>query len=206
MKSTYYKWLEKQYREKCLPAYLAFILVYPFHLEDLEGEIWKWIFGYEGLYQVSNFGRVKSFNGRWGSVQILKPVLQKNGYLTVSLCKNGKLKTVKIHRLVAETFLTNSDNLPEVNHKDGNKLNNCVENLEWCTGKENVQHALENGLRKFGEERTDTKLTNEQVREIRRIYIRGDKKYGAPALAEKFNVDSSTIYNILHGKHYKNVE
>ena len=51
MKSTYYKWLEKQYREKCLPAYLAFILVYPFHLEDLEGEIWKWIFGYEGLYQ-----------------------------------------------------------------------------------------------------------------------------------------------------------
>ena len=96
--------------------------------------------------------RVKSFprQGTAKNGKILKPVLQKNGYLTVSLNKNGKSKTVHIHRLVAETFLTNPDKLPEVNHKDGNKLNNCVENLEWCTSKENVQHSLEIGLRKFG--------------------------------------------------------
>ena len=96
MKSTYYKWLEKQYREKFLPAFQAFILVYPFYLEDLEGEIWRWISGYENLYQISNFGRVKSFNGKWVMEKILKPSLQKNGYLTVSLRKNGTLKTAKI--------------------------------------------------------------------------------------------------------------
>ena len=130
MKSTYHKWLEKHYREKCLPTYLAFISVYPFQLEDLKDEIWKDIKDYEGLYQVSNFGSVKSFNGRWNNVQILKPSLQKNGYLTVSLRRKGTLKTSKILRLVAEAFLPNPDNLPEVNRIDDNKLNNCVENLE----------------------------------------------------------------------------
>lgn len=64
-KETYNKWLEKVYREKYLPAFLAFIALYPFGLEDLPGEIWKWITNYEELYQISNFGRVKSFNGLW---------------------------------------------------------------------------------------------------------------------------------------------
>lgn len=205
-KETYNKWLEKVYHEKYLPAFLAFIALYPFGLEDLPGEIWKWITNYEELYQISNFGRVKSFNGLWVEAKILKPVLHKNGYLYCSLRKNGKLKIYSIHRLVAKAFITNPKNLPEINHIDGNKLNNHFENLEWCTSKKNIEHSIENDLRKFGEERTDTKLTNEKVREIRRIYIEGDTQFGAPALGLKYGVSTSTIYNVIHRRSYKNVD
>lgn len=100
-------------------------------------EIWVDIKGYEGLYQVSNLGRVKSLEridslGHKRKEKIFKP--QKNkGYLRVSLWKDGKGKKYSIHRLVAIAFIPNPDNLPEVNHKDENKFNNNVDNLEWCT-------------------------------------------------------------------------
>lgn len=153
-KKTYQTWLKKVYKEKYLPAFLAFIAWYPFHLEDLEGEIWKWIKGYENLYQISNFGRVKSFNSKDKKIRILRPVLFKNGYLHVSLHKKegDKLisKTPTIHSLVARAFIPNPENLPEINHIDGNKFNNHFENLEWCTTKKNAAHALKTGLRKFG--------------------------------------------------------
>lgn len=101
-------------------------------------EIWKDKKDYEGLYQTSNLGRVKSF--KFGKERILKPGTDKNGYLLVNLCKNGKVKTFKVHRLVAEAFLPNPDNLPEVNHKDENKQNNVVSNLEWCDRKYNINY------------------------------------------------------------------
>lgn len=115
-------------------------------------EIWKDIEGYEGLYQVSNLGRVKSFyakNGRL-SIQshILKPKIDKYGYLKLTLCKDKNYKYVTVHRLVATTFIDNLENKPEVNHKDGNKLNNYVNNLEWVTGLENIHHAFDTGLTK----------------------------------------------------------
>ena len=97
-------------------------------------EIWKDIDGYEGLYQVSNLGRVKSFNyNRTGKEMNLKPVNTCNGfgYLYVNLNKNGKTRLFYIHRLVAKAFLENPDHKSDVNHKDENKTNNCVENLEW---------------------------------------------------------------------------
>lgn len=95
-------------------------------------EIWKDIKGYENLYQVSNLGRVKSKR------KILKAI---NGeYLKVGLSKNGKQNTLYIHRLVAKTFISNFENKPQVNHKDENKHNNCVENLEWVTFKENMNY------------------------------------------------------------------
>jgi hypothetical protein len=97
-------------------------------------EIWKDIIGYEGCYQVSNLGNVKSLNYmHTGREKILKTKQKKNGYMHINLCKDGVTKTHSIHMLVAETFIPNTDNLPQVNHKDEVKSNNCVDNLEWCT-------------------------------------------------------------------------
>lgn len=118
-------------------------------------EIWKDIKGYEGLYQVSNLGRVKSLyrkiktiNGYVKTVRqkLLKQTIDDTGYYVVSLWKNNKHIRPHIHRLVAENFIINIENKPCINHIDGNKLNNNVLNLEWCTAKENNIHAYENGL------------------------------------------------------------
>ena len=98
-------------------------------------EIWKDIKDYEGHYQVSNLSRVKSI--KFGKERILKPVTDRHGYLIVGLWKNNKQKTYKVHRLVAEAFIPNPYNLPQVNHKDENPLNNNVNNLEWCNSKYN---------------------------------------------------------------------
>jgi hypothetical protein len=103
-------------------------------------EIWKDIKGYENLYQVSNFGNVKSLRNNI----TLKPNVKKNGYYRVSLSKNGKVKESNIHYLVASTFIENPESKPTVNHKDLNKLNNCVTNLEWATMKEQIRHLIEN--------------------------------------------------------------
>ena len=98
----------------------------------MKGEIWKDIEGYEGLYQVSNLGRVKSLNyHRTGKEGILEGY--GNDYLQVNLCKDGNREQPLVHVLVATAFIENPDNLPEVNHKDENKYNNCMDNLEWCS-------------------------------------------------------------------------
>lgn len=115
-------------------------------------EIWKDIKGYEGLYQVSNLGRVRSFFNSRTHKLTDTPVLRtpgnlRAGYLNLILCKNGKRKTVMIHRVVAETFIPNPDNKRTVNHIDGNKTNNRVDNLEWNTDSENQLHAHRNGLK-----------------------------------------------------------
>lgn len=103
-----------------------------------ELEIWKPIKGYEEKYMVSNLGRVKSLsNNRNRKEKILKPCKDSGGYLFVVLCSNGKCKQITVHRLVSETFIPNPDNLPIINHKDENPLNNCVNNLEWCSVKYN---------------------------------------------------------------------
>ena len=101
-------------------------------------EIWCPIKGYEGLYQVSDKGSVKSIG--YGKERILKPGRIKTGYLRVNLCKNGEKKNWLVHRIVAQAFIPNPDNLPEVNHKDEDKENNSVQNLEWCDGKYNINY------------------------------------------------------------------
>lgn len=106
-------------------------------------EVWKDIEGYEGLYQVSDKGRVKSLgNGKSGNSKkkILKASKTGGGYMLVNLCKEGNIKHYTIHRLVAQAFIDNPDNLPEVNHKDENKENNAVNNLEWCTKEYNINY------------------------------------------------------------------
>ena len=105
-------------------------------------EIWKDIDGYEGLYQVSNFGRVKRDN------KLLHLNTNTYGYKHITLCKDGKRKTVVIHTLVANAFIDNPYKKPQINHKDGNKENNTVENLEWVTQIENNRHAINTRLKK----------------------------------------------------------
>lgn len=104
-------------------------------------EEWKDVEGYEGLYQVSNLGRVKSLNyKRTGVEQVLIPQNDKDGYSQIGLRKNNKKTTIKIHRLVAIHFLSNPYNLPEVNHINEDKSDNRVENLEWCNHKYNMNY------------------------------------------------------------------
>ena len=108
----------------------------------MKNEIWKDVVGYEGLYQVSNQGRVKSF--KWNKERFLKPSMDKDGYLLVNLCAGGKRKTFKVHRLVCEAFHENPDNKPQVNHINEIKTDNRACNLEWCTCKQNVNHGSRN--------------------------------------------------------------
>lgn len=172
----------------------------------MDKEVWKDIKNYEGLYQVSNFGRVKSLRKIRGiqiqKEKILTSQLVKGGYYRVNLCKNGKCKCYLVHRLVAEAFI------PEhftVNHKDGDKSNNTVDNLEWVTQKENNIHAYNTGLKPYGTQRADSKLTEQQVKEIRKVYIPFDKNYGTRALARKYNVHPTIIQRVVNYNSYKNV-
>ena len=138
-------------------------------------EIWKDIQGYEGLYQISNLGRIKSLERmiitsnnitKKISEKILKPCLRKNGYYSIVLQKNNKSKYYTIHRLVAKEFIPNPNNLPQVNHKDENKTNNNVNNLEWCTSKYNINYGSHNERQSLSRSKTvyqyslDKKLLN----------------------------------------------
>lgn len=106
-------------------------------------ETWKDIPGYENLYQISSTGRVKSLNyRRTGEEKVLNPMLDNDGYYYVSLCKNGERKNFKVHRLVALSFIPNPDNKECVDHINGDRLDNRVENLRWCTIKENMNNPL----------------------------------------------------------------
>lgn len=114
-------------------------------------EIWKDVVGYEGLYQVSNLGRVKSLPKNAGFRKQAEKqsaiFMDRQGYCKVNLYKNNAHRQCYVHILVATAFLPNNENKPQVNHIDGDKSNNCVENLEWCTAKENVIHSYTIGLK-----------------------------------------------------------
>lgn len=110
---------------------------------------WKDIVGYENEYQINQFGEIRTLNDspKLKKYDVLKPQISKrNGYVYQMLYKNGKEKLLRVHRLVAMAFLPNPNNLPQVNHKDGNKQNNSVDNLEWCEQSDNMKHAYKNGL------------------------------------------------------------
>ena len=112
-------------------------------------EIWKDIVNYETLYQVSNYGNIKSYHKNHIDKQpiILKPILSTSGYYKITLHKNNKSKTHYIHRIVAEAFIPNPHHLPQVNHIDGIKTHNNITNLEWVSEQDNTLHAINMGLR-----------------------------------------------------------
>lgn len=194
----------KRYEEFKL-AYAALMKYYPLEVTDLDGEEWRDIKGFEEHYQISNYGRIKSF--RKGEVKILKPYVAPNGYLLISLQNNDKKKKNSIHRLVAEAFIPNPDNLPEVDHKFGNKFDNYVENLGWVSSLENVSRAIELGLLKAkAEDNPSAKISNEVAKYCRSVYIRRDKEFGAAALARKFGISRASMWRIIVGKSYKRVE
>lgn len=112
-----------------------------------EKEVWKIIEKYPN-YMISNLGKIKSLNyKRTGKEQILKQSINGRGYYYVLISINNKYKNILIHKAVAEAFLENDNNYSDVNHIDGNKLNNCITNLEFCTRSENIKHAYKNNLR-----------------------------------------------------------
>lgn len=155
-------------------------------------EIWQDVKGYESLYEVSNFGRVKNRYGKFlrGSVS--------HGYLRLALHKDGEIKTTSVHRIVAETFVENPHNKPYVNHIDGDKMNNVANNLEWCTQLENIQHCIVNGRKNdFGENSKKHKLTFEDVEFIRTNYVPRDKQFGARVLAKRFGVTEREIFRVI---------
>lgn len=165
----------------------------------MENEVWKDIVGYEGLYQVSNLGNIKSLERKEKSGNIIRKRKEKilkqrkaMGYKYVIICKNGIAKTYRTHRLVAETFIPNLNNSPQVNHKDGNKLNNCANNLEWCTCKYNIQEAYRLKLSK-------TKKISQY--DLNGKYIR---TWNSVANASKMlKLDSSAIVKCCKGKRNK---
>lgn len=175
-------------------------------------EVWKDIQGYEGKYTVSNYGNVKWAN----SSKIRKGSVNKhNGYVYVFLRdKQYKSKNVRLHRLVAQTFIPNPENKPEVNHKDCNKQNNCVNNLEWSTRQENIDHSWKNGRcqsaierimkvneTQFGERHHQSKLTEKEVLEIRKI---GTTK-SLREIGLMYNVSLQLIWYILKRKNWKHI-
>ena len=109
----------------------------------MENEIWRPVKGYEGVYEVSNLGRVRRFWPVSGHYRMLRPFLRwksPRDYVAVNLSKGNQMRTHSVHRLVAEAFIPNPTGLPQVNHKDEDKTNNCAENLEWCDGSYNVNY------------------------------------------------------------------
>ena len=142
-----------------------------FSLKDMEGEIWLPVVGYEGLYEVSNMGRVKTLNfKRSGKEKIMKQSFDGNGYLRVGLRKDGKLKLNSVHRLVAQTFIENKENKLEVDHISTVKTDNRVENLKWATRSENANNPL---TRKHNSEsRKGKKHTEETKKKISETHKR----------------------------------
>lgn len=174
------------------------------------------------FYEVSNLGDIKTIphvvkrsNGRRHNVvsKILKPALDKKGYLRVGLMIDGDLVTLKVHRIVCECFHENPLNLPQVNHKDGNKQNNNEVNLEWSTASANVQHAFDTGLTvniygkvadtsnfARGTKNSQSKLDEAKVKEARELRASG-KSY--QSIADKFGVNKKTMIHAITGITWK---
>lgn len=176
-------------------------------------EEWKDIKGYEGHYQISNKGGVKSLrrevpHAKYGSrvvdSQELSPSFTTKKYLQVRFCVDKVKTTEKLHRLVAQAFIPNLENKPCVNHKDGVKTNNLVGNLEWCTWSENTQHATELGLMpdNRGSRSYRSILTEEDIPIIRERLSNGDT---SSSIGQDYGVSSAAIFDIKRKKSWKHI-
>lgn len=186
-------------------------------IENLPNEIWKDIVGYEGIYEISNFGRLKSLPKKARSIgsagyeyfiqrteKIRRPSRDTFGYMHAFLHKDGNSKAFLIHRLVATAFIENPNNKYAVNHIDGIKQNNNVSNLEWVTKSENVKHAYSTGLMcNKGENHPGVKLNEVIVKEIRLKYI--PRLYSSRKLAKEYGISKTQILDILNKKSWSHI-
>ena len=163
---------------------------------------WREVKGYEGLYDVNDLGYIRSRDrtttgnrNRYIFGKVLSPSMRSDGYLVVALCKDGKVKMHRVHRIVADAFLPADDTRPYINHKDGNPRNNHVSNLERCTQKENVQHAYDTGLHK-----PNRLLSEEQIAYIKAVYVPYSREFGTGALARKFGVNQEVVWRYIFGR------
>jgi hypothetical protein len=174
---------------------------------DIE-EIWKSLV--DGAYEVSNLGNVRSldrdviFSGKLGvrKGQVIRQALSGDGYLNFHISVNGIAKAIKTHRAVAQLFIPNPDNKPQVNHKDGNRVNNIFTNLEWVDQYENMAHACINNLVKNGEDCKQAVLCESDIPKIRQLIASGLTNY---AIGKMYNVNQGTIWGIKTGKNWKHV-
>jgi len=172
-------------------------------------EHWKDVVGYEGIYQVSDLGRVKSLHpGKRRCGRILKQATKSNGYLQVTLSRHGQAKATLVHRLVLEAHIGPAPSPKhEGNHKNGDKTDNGVENLEWVTCSENHQHAFDVLGRKptklRGEACGGSRLTRKKVRRIRKLHGTGD--HSLRELGRMFGVRHTTIRNIVYRKSWTHI-
>lgn len=177
-------------------------------------EVWKDVVGYEGLYEVSSKGSVRSVSAyrpfttqkqttkRYHSGKVLKPVFDGRGlYQQVSLSKEGVSKKFLIHRLVASAFIPNPNGLPEVNHKDENKTNNAIENLEWCDHIYNNSYGSK-AVASRGERNSQARFNADFVRKVRLEFIPHDPERGLTALANKYGISRSHLCSILKGNRW----
>ena len=165
-------------------------------------EEWRDIEGFEGKYQVSNMGRVKSLNyNHTGKERVLKAGKSNIGYLQVDLCKDGKGKSYKIHRLVAQAFIPNPENYNEINHVDENKENNRVENLEWCDRSYNCNYGTRN--KKSAEKRRNDLKMSKPVVGINKVSGLILEFPSAKEASRVTGVNQSSISACCKGKRYK---
>ena len=173
----------------------------------LKNEVWKYIENFNNMYQISNYGRIKSFY-RYKNGHILSMEKRKKRYVIVELVKHAGNKREKVfknvHRLVAEAFIPNYNNLPEINHIDGNPANNAVNNLEWCTSQYNSlhRHKLHPNLCKC-EHNSRTRLTNDQALSI--YYLAWTKDYKMKDIAILFGVKRHVVRDIKNGTTWNEV-
>ena len=176
-------------------------------------EIWKDILGFETRYQISNLGRVKSLIRTFTKKDGVKMTIggklltiQESEYLKVSFSECGNTNTFTIHRLIAIAFIPNPKNKPQVNHIDGNKHNNDIQNLEWCTSRENVIHAIDSGLmngRLKGSKNHFSKLNEVEVLYIRKNF--NHTNISMKELTSKFNIKKATLYRIINRTAWKHI-
>ncbi len=170
-------------------------------------EEWRKVKGFEN-YECSSLGRLKTFNWKnKGLERIMKPAKDKSGYLrTVLVDSEGKHNTVKVHRIIAKTFIDNPEGKEEVNHKNGVKTDNSVVNLEWATRQENIQHCIDNGFQRVlkGEEVGNSILTANQVIEIRKKFK--PRVYTRKMLSEEYGVKECTIKDVILRRSWKHLD
>lgn len=169
-------------------------------------EVWKDIIGYEGVYQVSSHGRIRSLDRyvghRFFPGKIFSPNPNRYGYVRVQLTNNGETKSFAVHRLVAAAFLDNPNGFPQINHKDENKSNNHVDNLEWCTAEYNINYGHRTEKMSHSNH-FNAKLTQEDVDKIRMEYKKGVRGHGIYCLAKKYGLGTTQISRIVHYESWK---